>query len=266
MKNISVVMSHENKEMFIRSQQFKTTGSRGVFSREVLDSFVSVNNDRESLLAAAQRLRPDVLLLDMFVSGGDAVTLIRQLRQRMGEEAPRFVVICEFPAMRLERELYGVGAWIVMNRPVCVEALYNVLRSLEHDAPEGESLTEAENHRELELVVTDIMHQIGVPAHIKGYNFTRCAIMLTVERPELLGGVTTRMYPIIAEKYHSTPSRVERAIRHAIEMAWDRGNVDVLNAYFGFTINNGKGKPTNSEFIAMIADKLRLEAVVTPTV
>ena len=110
-----------------------------------------------------------------------------------------------------------------------------------------------------ELTVTEILHQIGVPAHIKGYQFLRDAILLTMNDPEYINAVTKRLYPEIAKKNGTTASRVERAIRHAIEVAWDRGDVDTLNSYFGYTIHNLRGKPTNSEFIAMIADKMRLD-------
>jgi len=107
-------------------------------------------------------------------------------------------------------------------------------------------------------MVTEIIHQIGVPAHIKGYHYVRESIMLAVQTPEIINSVTKLLYPTVAKKFGTTASRVERAIRHAIEVAWDRGDVDTLNSYFGYTIHNGRGKPTNSEFVAMIADKLRL--------
>ena len=112
---------------------------------------------------------------------------------------------------------------------------------------------------DLESQVTKIIHQIGVPAHIKGYQYLRTAILLTVNDGEIINSVTKILYPTVAKKYQTTTSRVERAIRHAIEVAWDRGDVDVLNSYFGYTIQNNRGKPTNSEFIAMIADNLRLK-------
>lgn len=113
--------------------------------------------------------------------------------------------------------------------------------------------------RNLEKDVTDIIHEIGVPAHIKGYQYLREAIMMSVEDNEMLNSITKVLYPSIAKKYQTTPSRVERAIRHAIEVAWSRGKMETLDALFGYTINTGKGKPTNSEFIALIADKIRLQ-------
>lgn len=115
----------------------------------------------------------------------------------------------------------------------------------------------------MELMVTEMIHQIGVPAHIKGYHYLREAILLSVEDPEVMNAVTKVLYPTVAKKFATTPSRVERAIRHAIEVAWDRGDVDTLNAYFGYTIHNSRGKPTNSEFIAMLSDKLRLTIKVS---
>ena len=111
----------------------------------------------------------------------------------------------------------------------------------------------------LKIRITEILHQIGVPAHIKGYQYLRDAIMMAVTQPEIINAVTKQLYPAVAKKYETTSSRVERAIRHAIEVAWDRGDVDVLNSYFGYTIHNDRGKPTNSEFIAMISDRLRLQ-------
>ena len=113
--------------------------------------------------------------------------------------------------------------------------------------------------RDVEKDVTDMIHEIGVPAHIKGYQYLREAIMMSVEDVEMLGSITKVLYPTIAKKYQTTPSRVERAIRHAIEVAWSRGRMETLDALFGYTINTGKGKPTNSEFIALIADKIRLQ-------
>ena len=118
--------------------------------------------------------------------------------------------------------------------------------------------TEEKPEANLEIIISDIMHQIGVPAHIKGYQYLRYAIILSVESPEVMSSVTKALYPAVAKKFQTTSSRVERAIRHAIEVAWDRGDVDVLSSYFGYTIQSSRGKPTNSEFIAMIADKLRL--------
>ena len=259
-------MSHENKEMFMRAMQLKAGVTGSIMSSEQIGGFVPVNNDGESFASAIDRCRPDVVLLDLFIGRTDAITLIRKLRQNMGQSIPKFVVVCEFPAIRLERELYNAGATVVLTKPVRTEALYNVICSVGRTDSVGplfpfagvKALSGDRDVDELELIVTDIIHQIGVPAHIKGYQYVRFAIVTAVEEPDIINAVTKQLYPRVAENFGSTPSRVERAIRHAIEVAWDRGDIDVLNSYFGYTIHNGRGKPTNSEFIAMIADKLRI--------
>ena len=120
-------------------------------------------------------------------------------------------------------------------------------------------ISDSQNNADLQVTISEIMHQIGVPAHIRGYQYLREAIILSVNNSEMISSVTKILYPTVAKTFKTTPSRVERAIRHAIEVAWDRGDVDVLNSYFGYTIHIGRGKPTNSEFIAMIADNLRLK-------
>ena len=125
------------------------------------------------------------------------------------------------------------------------------------------SFTTMRDVNDLSVVVSDIMRQIGVPAHIKGYQYLRTAILLCVRDSEMMNSVTKLLYPTVAKQYSTTPSRVERAIRHAIEVAWDRGDVEVLSEYFGYTIQNTRGKPTNSEFIAMISDKLRLQLKIS---
>lgn len=129
----------------------------------------------------------------------------------------------------------------------------------EHEKPVEQAKEEPKKETDLETVVTEYLHHVGVPAHIKGYRYTRAAIMMAVSDPEKLNFITKVLYPGVAKMYDTTSSRVERAIRHAIEIAWSRGNMDVLENIFGYTINTGKGKPTNSEFIAMIADRIRLE-------
>ena len=129
----------------------------------------------------------------------------------------------------------------------------------EEDIQAADAIIQTSVVRDLEKDVTDMIHEIGVPAHIKGYQYLREAIMMSVQDVEMLGSITKVLYPTIAKKYQTTPSRVERAIRHAIEVAWSRGRMETLDALFGYTINTGKGKPTNSEFIALIADKIRLQ-------
>lgn len=162
-----------------------------------------------------------------------------------------------FKSKILQDELSESGVKLFVVKPYSLLALCQRARSIieGNNAKEGHRF----NDIAVELQVTEILHQIGVPAHIKGYHYLRDSIMMSVKNPEIINAVTKQLYPAVAKLHKTTSSRVERAIRHAIEVAWDRGDVDVLNSYFGYTINNGRGKPTNSEFIAMISDKLRLK-------
>lgn len=267
LNKIRVLMSLENKQMLLSAAQERKNVDGVVLSQEVIqESFASVNNNGASFLTAIEEYDPQVVLLDLFVGDIDATTVIKTVKQRKGDNAPKFVVMCEFVALRLERELYDAGAAAVLTRPVDPEMVYSVLCSTGNDRVISKLFPNFELHKrnstvdvsELEMMVTDIIHQIGVPAHIKGYQYLRYAIVTAVVEPEIINAVTKQLYPRVAEKYLTTPSRVERAIRHAIEVAWDRGDIEILNSYFGYTIHNSRGKPTNSEFVAMIADKLRI--------
>ena len=161
----------------------------------------------------------------------------------------------------------SAGASLCLIKPINPISLSDHLRGIGSDrssapttAVQTAQRPEADDRTpDIETQVTKIIHQIGVPAHIKGYQYLRTAILLTVNDSDIINSVTKVLYPSVAKKYQTTTSRVERAIRHAIEVAWDRGDVDTLNSYFGYTIQNNRGKPTNSEFIAMIADNLRLK-------
>ncbi|MBQ9902989.1 MAG: sporulation initiation factor Spo0A C-terminal domain-containing protein [Clostridia bacterium] len=211
------------------------------------------------------RKRPDsCVLIDMNFGDEDAVSFIRRAKRNPDLFRTEFVVICEFLSFRLERELYGAGAACVVSREMSPVSIWNMLSfpSANKQPVFGSSFNMnadfPEDSVELEIMVTDILHKIGVPAHIKGYKYLRCAIIKTVLRPDIIGAVTKELYPGVAECFDTTPSRVERAIRHAIELAWDRGDIDFLASYFGSTILISRGKPTNSEFIAMVADRLRI--------
>ena len=158
-------------------------------------------------------------------------------------------------------EASEAGADVCLLKPFDTTSLVSHVSSLiriNSKAQDGVKTTATASH-DMEAQVTKIIHQIGVPAHIKGYQYLRTAILMTIEDNDIINSVTKILYPAVAKKYQTTTSRVERAIRHAIEVAWDRGDVDTLNSYFGYTIQNNRGKPTNSEFIAMIADNLRLK-------
>lgn len=175
-------------------------------------------------------------------------------------EAPLFIVFSSFHNAILEQQVMNSGASYFVLKPYDISELCQNIVNMTKRSKEsfiGNPVTF--DAFGIELKVTEILHEIGVPAHIKGYHYLRDSIIMSVEHPEIINAVTKQLYPSVAKKYETTSSRVERAIRHAIEVAWDRGDVDVLNSYFGYTIHNDRGKPTNSEFIAMISDKLRLQ-------
>ncbi len=219
--------------------------------------------DGSKVLTAVKEFQPDVVLMDMFMSNIDGVGVMRSVKKHTDSHQPIFVILSSFDSAMLEKEALGAGAAYYVIKPFRAEDLLDRVGELVNCCKEEESIPQTGTiysiDRELELTITNILHQIGVPAHIKGYHYLRDSIILSVKRPEIINAVTKELYPSVANKHDTTPSRVERAIRHAIEVAWDRGDVDVLNSYFGYTIHNSRGKPTNSEFIAMISDRLRLQ-------
>lgn len=200
----------------------------------------------------------DVVIVDAVMPGLDAVELIRKAAREMVSK-PVFIVTASYSNPYIEHEVMSCGNAYYMLRPFEVSALgvriTDLLASMRRSSAATRSTRSSES---LEVVITDIIHQIGIPAHIKGYHYLREAITLSVNDAEMLECVTKQLYPTVAKRFSTTASRVERAIRHAIEIAWDRGDLEVINQLFGYTVNSGKGKPTNSEFIALITDKLRL--------
>ena len=220
--------------------------------------------DGRVLLDTVLKEEADAVVLDMFLPHLDAIGIMKGLRSRPGYTAPRFFVMFNFSNPDLERDVMAAGASYFFMKPFDVEEMAaRVMEMCRDEAPVPirRPIPIEPQRREvssLEMQVTEIIHQIGVPAHIKGYQYLRDAILMAIGDDHVISAVTKQLYPSVAKKYGTTSSRVERAIRHAIEVAWDRGDVDVLNAYFGYTIHTGRGKPTNSEFIAMIADKFRL--------
>lgn len=203
--------------------------------------------------------KPRVVFMDVFMSKLDSIGVMRAISKASPAETPLFVVSSTFNSPALEREIMNRGASYFVIKPYNLQNLLENIRHLIKAEKAAGSIKKLDLSGGIELKVTEILHQIGVPAHIKGYHYLRDSIIMSVERPEVINAVTKQLYPSVAKKYETTSSRVERAIRHAIEVAWDRGDVDVLNSYFGYTIHISRGKPTNSEFIAMIADKLRLQ-------
>ena len=218
-----------------------------------------VEKDGQRLTESILHSRPDVVLADFFMPHRDIIGVMKAVREAALPQSPHFLVISGFDNPNLEREAMQAGADYYFIKPFDMEMLAErVLAVCGKTEPAVRSGIRA-GTASLEMRVTEIIHQIGVPAHIKGYQYLRDAILMTIEDDDIINAVTKRLYPAVAKKHATTSSRVERAIRHAIEVAWDRGDVDVLNAYFGYTVHTGRGKPTNSEFIAMIADKFRLQ-------
>lgn len=200
---------------------------------------------------------PDVLIMDAFMPGLDAIGVLKQLEEMGDVKKPVVIVISGSQNEKLETQIITQGADYYFIKPVDFSVLYQRITQLVDWNSSGQA--GAVRERDLEVMVSEVLHQIGVPAHIKGYRYLRYSIILCTNDSSMLGSITKILYPTVAKEFETTPSRVERAIRHAIEVAWDRGDVDVLMSYFGYTIQSDRGKPTNSEFIAMIADKLRLE-------
>ena len=173
---------------------------------------------------------------------------------------PYFIVTSAYDNPQVEKELLNNGASYFVLKPLDLNMLCDRVEMLARKkSGTPEVKPNAIKMDDLEILVTEVIHQIGVPAHIKGYHYLREAIILSIQDNEMINSVTKVLYPTVAKKFKTTSSRVERAIRHGIEVAWDRGDVDVLNSFFGYTVHTGRGKPTNSEFIAMIADRLRLQ-------
>ena len=226
---------------------------------------VGMAADGMEALSMARQLQPDVLLTELVLPKLDGLELLRRLPET-GVDC-RVIVLSGFVNGKVIAECSACGADYFLPKPCDPQALLTRVRKL---ARGGDSLPApgvdcrelggAKNaDADLEAVVTDIIHEIGVPAHIKGYQYLREAIILTIHDMEMINAVTKVLYPEVAKRYNTTPSRVERAIRHAIEVAWDRGDVETLQRFFGYTVSGIKGKPTNSEFIAMIADNLSLK-------
>ena len=219
---------------------------------------ILVPKDGKRVISAMESTHIDVLVMEAFMANGDAVDILEYTELSMIDK-PLAVVLAAADSPNLEEQLNNAGADYYFIKPVSPESVAKRINRLASWRNEKKNrLSSQVTEGDMEIIISDVMRQIGVPAHIKGYQYLRTAIRLCINDNEMLGSVTKILYPTVAKEYKTTPSRVERAIRHAIEVAWDRGDVDVLSSYFGYTIQSQRGKPTNSEFIAMISDKLKL--------
>jgi two-component system, response regulator, stage 0 sporulation protein A len=247
---------------------------------ELLRSYVEGQSDLElagvahngaEVLEEIQRKVPDVIILDIIMPHLDGIGVLEKLNRMDLPVRPKIIMLTAFGQENITQKVLEMGADYYVLKPFSLDVLGTRIRQLAGAAPSPATPPAAaqgfpssaayvpQRTRSLDNDVTTIIHEIGIPAHIKGYRYLREAIMMVVNRVDLLGCVTKELYPTIARDHQTTPSRVERAIRHAIEVAWSRGNVEVISGLFGHTVNRERGKPTNSEFIAMVADKLRME-------
>ncbi len=217
----------------------------------------ATETDGNRLLHSIEMYQPQVVILDLALRSLDGFQVIRQTESLHLPHPPAFIILTSFTSNDVMRDAAQSGASYFILKPFDIQALCDRITqcavSVNREDRPGEI-----DPAKLEVRITEVILDVGIPAHIKGYRYLRSAIMMAVNDISMMSGVTKILYPTIAEQYSTTPSRVERAIRHAIEVAWDRGNIDTLHNLFGYSINTAKGKPTNSEFIAMIADKLRL--------
>ena len=241
---------------------------------EILDSIVKSDNEiqivgkannGEDVYHIIKEKEPDVVLLDLIMPKLDGLSVMEKINHDQTiKKHPKFIVISAIGQEGITEDAFNLGAYYYIMKPFDNEMVLSRVKSMKHYFENGVSKSQINGcsergiYENLETDVTDIIHEVGVPAHIKGYQYLRDAIIMAVTDEDIINSITKKLYPSVAEKYSTTSSRVERAIRHAIEVAWDRGDVEVLNSYFGYTIHQTRGKPTNSEFVAMISDKLRL--------
>lgn len=254
---IRVLIADENAET--RKNMRKLLCDRG--SKNVLEA-----ENGELALQMIKNTDFDIVICDAWLGGIDGISLVRMGNELKGHAAPAFIVLTQIASQNIFVDANRAGAQLCLTKPVDYATFAERFDTICRNRGYVKALpTSGDTNRknmppaDIESQVTKIIHQIGVPAHIKGYQYLRSAILMTIADGGVINSVTKVLYPSVAKEYSTTTSRVERAIRHAIEVAWDRGDIDTLNSYFGYTIQNNRGKPTNSEFIAMIADNLRLK-------
>ena len=249
--NAKILIADENSQM--RHSTKEALARKGY-------RYIDEAANGEEALIKISRNHPDIVIADIWLSKLDGIGLIRNCKgiNFAPDPSPIFIMASMVATQNIFIDATNAGASMCLMKPFDITSLCEHIDTLYRQRSMRNDTAPAFPD-DLETQVTKVIHQIGVPAHIKGYQYLRTAILMTVSDSEIINSVTKILYPSVAKKYSTTTSRVERAIRHAIEVAWDRGDVDVLNSYFGYTIQNNRGKPTNSEFIAMIADNLRLK-------
>lgn len=221
----------------------------------------------EEMYQIIKNKQPDVVLLDLIMPKMDGLSVMEAVRNNKNiKKHPHFIIVTAVGQEKITEDAFRKGASYYILKPFQNETVLNQIKNFKHETRQEEYKTQSitspikyTTEEGLESRVTNMIHEIGIPAHIKGYHYLRDAIMMAVDDMDVLNAITKILYPTVAKKHQTTSSRVERAIRHAIEVAWSRGKLDTLDSLFGYTVSNGKGKPTNSEFIALVADTIRLE-------
>jgi two-component system, response regulator, stage 0 sporulation protein A len=256
---IKVCVVDDNRELVGLLEEY-------ISSQEDME-IVGIAHNGQECLEMLEDASPDVLILDIIMPHLDGLAVLEKLRETKRSSYPNVIMLTAFGQEDVTKKAVDLGASYFVLKPFDMENLTNQIRQVSGKAnsiirkPMQSSYRSHSDSKpkNLDASITSIIHEIGVPAHIKGYLYLREAISMVYNDIELLGSITKVLYPDIAKKFNTTASRVERAIRHAIEVAWSRGNIDSISSLFGYTVSMTKAKPTNSEFIAMVADKLRLE-------
>jgi two-component system response regulator (stage 0 sporulation protein A) len=269
LQKIEVLLADDNREFTNLLSEYISEQS------DMTVTGVAYNGEEVLRLLEESRKAPDVLILDIIMPHLDGLGVLERLRDMDLNPMPKIIMLTAFGQENITQKAVQLGASYYILKPFDMEILANRIRQLVNNPvlssstsygtvlQKSPSVVPINKSKNLDANITSIIHEIGVPAHIKGYQYLREAITMVYNNIEILGAITKTLYPAIAEKFKTTPSRVERAIRHAIEVAWTRGNIDSISHLFGYTVNMSKSKPTNSEFIAMVADKLRIEHKVS---
>jgi len=266
-EKISVLVADDNNE-------FATTLA-GYLEQEDDMEVIGIARDGDEAFNMIKTTMPDVAILDVIMPHLDGLGVLEKIEASDLSKKPLCIMLSAVGQDKITQKAIGLGAQYYIVKPFEIQVLIKRIKELKYYQPVQTKFTymsreiktpyieiadeSKKNQENLEALVTNVIHEVGVPAHIKGYQYLREAIMMVVTDIDIINQITKQLYPEIAQKYKTTPSRVERAIRHAIEVAWGRGQADTVENIFGYTVSAAKGKPTNSEFIAMIADKLRLE-------
>ena len=275
MKNkITVLIADDNPD-------FANTLTRYIENDEELE-VIGIARDGKQAVEMILNTQPDIALLDVIMPHLDGIGVLEKINEANMKNKPTCIMLSAVGQDKITQRALELGAEYYTIKPIDIEMLLGRIKDIRNYRPSDFKITNhlssmnmpareiktqyieispesKKNEENLEALVTNVIHEVGVPAHIKGYQYLREAIMMVVNNIDVINQITKQLYPDIAVKFHTTPSRVERAIRHAIEVAWTRGQTETVDSIFGYTISAAKGKPTNSEFIAMIADKLRLE-------